>query len=244
MHNAAFEALGLDWVYVAFPVPRGHGEHAVRAVTTLGLAGLNVTMPHKDAAAAACDELDTDSSALGAVNTVIRDGEALRGASTDGAGFLAALADEDIDARAQRALVLGAGGAGRAIARALGGAGAGVTVAARRVDAATAAAALGGGTGIALAEADVAGFDVIVNATPLGMHGEPAPVDLEGLHPGQFVFDTVYPAETPLLAAARAGGVPCAGGLGMLVHQGARSFELWTGRPAPLDVMRRAAETA
>jgi shikimate dehydrogenase len=243
MHNAAFAALGLDWVFVAFPTPAGRGNAAVRAALDLGLAGLNVTMPHKADAAAACDDLSPDSAALDAVNTVVVDGAAGRvtGHNTDGEGFLRALADEQVSVAGSRVLVVGAGGAARAIARALGNAGASVTVAARRLERAQAAARLAGGAAVQLGRASVEDFDVIVNATPVGMQGEAPPVDAERLLARQFVYDTIYPVETPLLEAARAGGVRCAGGLGMLVHQGALAFELWTGSAAPVDVMRAAA---
>jgi shikimate dehydrogenase len=242
MHNAAFAALGLDWVYVAFPVAGGDGPAAVRAVTALGLAGLNVTMPHKADAAAACDDLAPEAAALGAVNTVVNAGGALVGHSTDGDGFLRALDDEGVAVSGRRCLVLGAGGAARAITHALGRAGADVIVAARRPEAGRAAAALApDAVATGLDELAVDGFDVIVNATPVGMHGEPTPFDPAQLHAGQFVFDTVYPADTPLLREARARGLRAAGGLGMLVHQGALSFSLWTGTEPPLDIMRAAA---
>jgi shikimate dehydrogenase len=246
MHNAAFAALDLDWAYVAFPVPRGEGKAAVRAVLALGLAGLNVTMPHKADAAAACDDLAWAAAALGSVNTlVVRPDRSLVGHSTDGEGFLRALGDEGVSVSGRRCVVLGAGGAGRAIAHALGGAGADVTVAARREEAARSAAAPApGGTAIALDHVRVESFDVVVNATPLGMYGEPPPFDPARLRPGQFVYDTVYPVETPLLVEARARGADAAGGLGMLVHQGALSFELWTGCTPPLDVMRAAASAS
>ena len=242
MQNAAFDALELDWVYVAFPVRRGEGEAAVRAVATLGLAGLNVTMPHKADAAPACDDLSSEAAALGAVNTVVNADGTLAGHSTDGDGFLGALDDEGIAVAGQRAVVVGAGGAGRAITHALGRVGAHVTVAARRPDAAGSAASLApGGVAVGLDELAVERFDVVVNATPIGMDGEPPPFDTALLHHGQFVFDTVYPVETPLLRAARARGLRAAGGLGMLVHQGALSFSLWTGVEPPLEVMRAAA---
>jgi len=242
MHNAAFDALGLDWVYVAFPVARGDGAAAVRAVVRLGLAGLNVTMPHKADAAAACDDLAPAAAALGAVNTVVNADDVLIGHSTDGDGFVRALDDEGIELSGQRALVVGAGGAGRAITHALGRASALVTVAARRPEAARSAASLApDGVAVGLDGLSVEGFEVIVNATPLGMDGETPPFDTAKLHAGQFVYDTVYPVETPLLREARARGLRAAGGLGMLVHQGALSFSLWTGVAPPLDVMRAAA---
>jgi shikimate dehydrogenase len=246
MQNAAFGALGLDWVFVALPAPAGRGGPAVRALLDLGIAGLNVTMPHKADAAIACDDLSLDAERLGAVNTVVADRRAGRlvGHNTDGEGFLRALADEGVDPAEVRCLVLGAGGAARAIALALGGTGASVTVAARRLEAARAAAALGDGKAVELADAVVEECDVLVNATPVGMGGEPPPIDAGRLRPGQFVYDTVYPVETPLLARAREQGIACAGGIGMLVHQGALAFRLWTGRDAPLDVMRAAAHDA
>jgi shikimate dehydrogenase len=242
MLNAAFEALAVDWVYVAFPVPRSEGAAAVRAVGTLGLAGLNVTMPHKADAAAACDDLAPEAATLGAVNTVVNTGGALVGYSTDGDGFLRALDDEGVAVSGRRCLVIGAGGAARAITHALGRAGAVVSVAARRQDAARSAAALApDAVGVGLDGFELEEFDVLVNATPLGMHGESAPFDAARLHAGQFVYDTVYPVETPLLREARAHGARAAGGLGMLVHQGALAFSLWTGAAPPVDIMRAAA---
>ncbi len=242
IHNAAYAELGLDWVYVAFAVPPGRGGDAVRAVSTLGLAGLNVTMPHKAAAAAACDELSADAAALGAVNTVVpRADGALLGDSTDGPGFVDALLEDGFDPDGCRCIVLGAGGAARAIVLALGRAGAEITVAARRLEAAAGAARLApGATGVDLAEADrlVGEAGLVVNATPVGMAGEEPPFDPARLGPGHYVVETVYqPPETPLLAAARARGAQAANGLGMLVHQAARSFSQFTGRPAPVAAM-------
>jgi len=259
LHNAAFEALRLDWVYVAFPVPRGRGADAVAAVAALGLAGFNVTMPHKEDVAAACDELTPDAAALRSVNTVVaRPGGRTLGDSTDGPGFLDALAEEDVAVAGQPVLVLGAGGAARAVVLALGRAGATVTVAARRPEAAESAAVLApGARAVALGAVapsapsaagavDPAAFSLVVNATPLGMSGgDPLPVDPEALHAGQTVVDLVYhPADTPLLTAARARGAQAVNGLGMLLHQAARSFTLWTGESAPLDAMRAAVTSA
>jgi shikimate dehydrogenase len=166
----------------------------------------------------------------------------LVGHSTDGVGFLRALDDEGIAPGGQRVLVIGAGGAARAITHALGRVGAHVTVAARRPEAARSAAALApDGDATGLDGIAVESFDVVVNATPLGMDGEAPPFDTAELHAGQFLYDSVYPIETPLLSEARARGLRAAGGLGMLVHQGALSFSLWTGVAPPLDVMRAAA---
>jgi shikimate dehydrogenase len=245
IHNAAFSAIGLDWVYVAFPVPAGRAAEALAGVRALGIEGLSVTMPHKTDAAAACDELTPTAARLGAVNAVVnRDGHLL-GDSTDGEGLVRALAAVGVEADGASVLVLGAGGAARAIVLALAGAGARGVVAARRPDAASSAADLtSSARTIDFSRiVDAAhGVDVVVNATPLGMQGEAAPFDVASLPEGSFVLDTVYhPAETPLLAAARARGLGCANGLGMLVHQAAVAFELFTGREAPLEAMWEAA---
>ena len=244
IHNAAFAAAGLDWVFVAFEVPQGSGSAAVKAVHSLGLGGMSVTMPHKQDAAWVCDELTPEAIALGAVNAIVPiERGRTHGASTDGEGFLRSLRDQGIDPGAGPSLVLGAGGAARAITLALGEAGSEVTVAARRRDAAESAAGLVRGAHAALlSDCDAGAFDLVVNATPLGMQGEDPPIDVNRLNSRQFVVDTVYhPMETPLLAAARARGVPCVNGLGMLVHQAALAFEMWTGVEAPLDAMHAAA---
>jgi shikimate dehydrogenase len=172
---------------------------------------------------------------------VLDDDGRVRGESTDGEGFLRALADEGQTVAGRDVLVVGAGGAARAIVRAVGEAGGQVTVAARRMDTAQAAAGLvPGGRPVALDDVDAGAYAVIVQATPVGMRGEPAPFATEGLGPDQFVYDTVYPGETPLVVAARARGAGAVNGTGMLVHQGAIAFELFTGQEPPLDVMRAA----
>jgi len=242
--NAAFAAAGLDWVYVAFPARSGRGNQAVKAARDLGLVGLNVTMPFKADAAWACDELSPAATALRAVNVVTVDPSGrLLGSSTDGPGFVRSVREQGLDPTGRRVLVCGAGGAARAIVVALGEAGADVTVGARRRDAADTAAGLVMGASSAVLETvDPGAFDLVVNATPLGMQGEDGPVDTELLNPSQLVVDTVYhPMETPFLAACRARGIPCTNGLGMLVHQAALAFEQWTGVAAPLDAMRAAA---
>lgn len=245
IHNAGFAALGLDYVFVAFPVPAGRGRDAIAAVRTLGIAGLSVTMPHKSDVAASCDDLTPTAAALGSVNTVVHRHGRITGDSTDGPGFVAALRDHGVDPAGRRVLVLGAGGAARAIVDALGRAGAVVIVAARRAEAGQRAAALAPDARVVdVDDLDrvVTTVDCVVNATPIGMQGESPPFDPAVLRVDQFVYDTVYhPSPTPLLAAAAARGVPCADGLTMLVHQAALAFVQWTGRPAPLPAMTAAA---
>ncbi|HET9058305.1 MAG TPA: shikimate dehydrogenase [Acidimicrobiales bacterium] len=249
LHNAALVEVGLDWAYVAFPVPAGRGTTAVAAMVDLGIRGLSVTMPHKAAAAAACRRLSSVAERLGVVNTVTNVAGELVGDSTDGPGFVDALLDQGWDPQGKTCLVLGAGGAAKAVVLALAEAGAGqVLVAARRPEQAEETASFAGERG-GVAPVDAAGkADLVVNATPVGMVGVPGtgglPLGLDDawLGSGQLVADLIYaPASTPLLAAARARGAGTVNGLGMLIHQAARQFRTWTGREAPVDVMSAAA---
>ena len=245
--NAAFEAAGLDWRFVALDVAPGDGAAAVRAARTLGLGGLSVTMPHKADACGAVDETTAVAAELGAVNCVFWRGDRLVGDNTDGVGFLDALAeDPGIDVAGLRCVVVGAGGAGRAVVRALGVAGAAeVAVVNRSPEPARRAAALAGPAGRVGAAADAGAADLVVNATPLGMGGgaaAPLPIDPALLHEGQVVADLIYhPGVTPLLAAAAERGARATGGLGMLVHQAAHAFGRWTGAEAPVAAMAGAA---
>jgi shikimate dehydrogenase len=250
IHNAGFAALGLDWVYVAFPVAAGQAGAAVAALRTLGLAGLSVTMPHKAAAATTVDRLSPTAAHLGVVNTIYRHGDELVGDCTDGPGFVDALrADHGWDPHGRRVVVLGTGGAARAVALALAGSGAAeVAVVGRDAASAASCAALARRAGVVRAVDAVAGADLVVNATPVGMAGTgseetlPLGVEPDRIGEGQLVVDLVYaPAVTPLLAAARARGAATGNGLGMLVHQAARQLGLWTGEPAPVEAMRSAA---
>jgi shikimate dehydrogenase len=258
LHNAAYRALGLDWVYAAFEVPAGSTGAALEAMRVLGLAGLSITMPHKTAAAECCDELTPDAAALRSVNTVrITERGRLAGDSTDGEGFLRALREAGHDPAGVPALVLGGGGAARAVAFALGRAGAPVTVCARKPEAAAVAARLADGEAAPWDErgAVAARRVLVVNATPVGMAAaEPAdiaanpanlPIPEDALRADQVCVDLVYhPRDTPLLRAAREHGAAAVDGLGMLVHQAALQIYAWTGRSAPIAAMRAAAEAA
>jgi shikimate dehydrogenase len=250
LHNAAFAALGLNWASVAFEVAPAQFESALGGVRALGLAGISVTMPHKDAAVAAVDECSDVAAALGAVNCVWNREGTLRGENTDGAGFLASLArGAEFDPAGKRCLIVGAGGAARAVALALAGAGAHqVTVRNRtgaRADAVAILAGTVGRVGSFDDDEDVTQADLVVNATPLGMAGtgsteapESWPVDPDLLHEGQVAADLIYaPRPTAWLAAAAAAGARPVDGLGMLVHQAAAQLELWTGLPAPVGEM-------
>jgi shikimate dehydrogenase len=249
MHNAAFRSLGLDWVYLAFDVAPGDAAAALAGMRALGIEGLSVTIPHKEAMAQAVDVLSPLAETLGAVNTVIRDPAGrLRGENTDGPGFLRSLReDEGFDPGGRRCLVLGAGGAARAVVKALADAGATeVVVAGRTRTRVQSVAALAGECGRVGVAADAGEADLVVNATPLGMVGEATlgqlPVDPAHLGPGQLVVDLVpNPAVTALVEAARERGAVAVNGIGMLVHQAALAFRMWTGQDAPVAAMSAAA---
>ena len=241
IHNAAFEAVGLDWHYVAFEVAAGDCARALDGMRALGLGGLSVTTPHKDDVAALVDERSEDAAALAAVNCVVPVGDGrLRGENTDGAGFVAALLDAGVDPVGRRCCVVGAGGAARSVVLALARAGADVAIVNRTAAKAAAAAALGarvGDTG------DIADADVVVNATSVGMGDSGAvPFDPALLRRGQVVAElVVHPVRTPLLEAAESAGCTTVDGVGMLVHQAALAFTHWTGVEAPVAVMASAA---
>jgi shikimate dehydrogenase len=262
MHNAAYERLGLDWVYVPF----GVGDEAslpviVAALKALPVVGFNVTMPYKRRMLDLCDEVALQARLAGAVNTVhVRDG-CLIGYNTDGRGLLESLAQEaHFVPEGRRAVVFGAGGAaGAAVMSLTLGCAASVTVAARRRSEAEEIVERIGAAGRdtrldvvgmdASLEEAVKAADLVLNATPVGMEpGDPSPVPAEWLHQGQVVYDMIYnPAMTPLMAAARERGAVVCGGLGMLVSQGAISIDIWDEGVhvgAPRDVMRSAAERA
>jgi len=250
LHNAAFTVLGLDWVSVGFTVHHGQGAVALAGMRALGIAGLSVTMPHKEAALAAVDEASDVARRLGAVNCVtLRDGRLL-GDSTDGQGFIDALRrGGGEDPAGRRCVVLGAGAAGRAVILALATAGAAdVVVVNRDMERAVTAAALAGGSGRVGSAEDVNDADLVVHATPLGMAGvadAALALDPGRLHPGQVVVDLVYhPLRTALLRAAEERGAIALSGLGMLVHQAALALEHWTGQRAPLEAMWAAAAAA
>jgi shikimate dehydrogenase len=244
LHNAAFRAARLDWRFVAFEVAPGGGPDAVQAMRTLGIAGLAVTAPHKADVAAAVDEVDAAASALRSVNTVVlRDDGSTFGASTDGDGFVDSLRAAGFDPQSARAVVLGAGGAGRAIVDALGRAGAADIAIVNRDSARAVEAAVLAPTARVGSFADVAGAQLLVNATSVGMGSDETPLDPALLHDGLCVADIVYhPRHTALLRAAAGAGAGTVDGLGMLVHQAVRQQVLWTGAAPDPGVIRAAAE--
>jgi shikimate dehydrogenase len=248
IHNAAFAALGMDWVYVPLAVPPPRLAEAIRGLRALGFAGANVTMPHKTEAAEIVDACSDDGRVLRAVNTIVVGADELSGHNTDALGFERFLReDAGFDPAGRSALVFGAGGAARACALALARGGlASLAVAVREPSRADDLRAVveDPGTAVRVVDLDraseVRDVDLIVNATPLGVHGEALP--LPPLGPGVMAVDLLYrPSATPFQTAAREGGGVVFGGLGLLLRQAAISFELWTGQAPPLPVMSAAA---
>ncbi|WP_435072937.1 shikimate dehydrogenase [Halorubrum sp. HHNYT27] len=250
LHEAGYEALGIDARYVTFEPDADAATAAVAGAADLGVAGLNVTVPFKR------DVLDAVDAAplaerIGAVNTIdfgpVHAGEAdrPRGYNTDAAGVTRAFARHNVELDGRDAVVVGAGGAGRAAAFALADAGANVHVANRTAERAVALAeAVPGATGGGLDDLGdrVAGADVLVNATSVGMEApEETPVPASHLHGDLAVLDAVYaPIETRLLREAADAGATTVDGTWMLLFQGVEAFEIWTGREAPVEEMSAA----
>ena len=247
IHNAAFVALGMDWVYVPLPVATERLPAALDGLGALGFAGANVTMPHKTRAAELVPDLSHDARLLRAVNTIVVGTDGLAGHNTDALGFERFLReDTGFDPSRRTALLFGAGGGARACALALSRGGlAELSVAVREPSRAEDLRATLEGSGTALRVVSIDDVsevhaDLIVNATPLGVHGERLP--LPSLVPGVVGVDLLYrPSATPFQAEIREGGGSVFGGLGLLLHQAAISFELWTGQTPPLSVMSAAA---
>jgi shikimate dehydrogenase len=252
MHNAAFKALGLDYLYVPVKVAPEDLAAAIKAIRALNLAGVNITIPHKEKVIPLLDDLSPDAKAIGAVNTIVNCGGRLIGDNTDGKGFIKSLTGENkIKLQGKKVVLLGAGGAGRSI---------GVSLLNNNIQALSLydvaesrrnslAAELKGMSSPkkvkTLSRNDlpdaIKGADILVNATPIGMKPtDPCVVDPDLLTKKLFIYDIVYNCETALLKAAKRRKIKCANGLGMLVNQGAIAFELWTGRKAPVAVMRKA----
>ena len=256
MHNAAFNELGLDYVYVAFRVKGEELDKAIEGMKALDIAGLNVTIPHKVTVIPLLDELDPLAEKIGAVNTIVNNGGFLKGYNTDAMGFLQTLLDKGVEPEGENVVVLGAGGASRAISFILAERGANLVIL-NRIEELDWAEELAQQISRVfrkevkaweLSELNLSTAldkaDVLVNATSVGMIPNTAgtPVPLKLLRPGLVVFDIVYnPAETRLLREAGQAGAKTTGGLNMLAWQGALAFEMWTGQKAPVDLMKQEA---
>lgn len=254
MHNAAFQALGLPWMYVPFQIEQQNLEAAVRGIKALGMVGVNVTVPHKQAVIPYLDFLSAEATLIGAVNTIINDKGVLRGYNTDGTGFIRFLQEElKCKVSGSRALLLGAGGAARAVAVALALNGMHeISILNRSLDKARAVAKCVQQTGCICQvlenpkEKELAlvlgQTDFIVQTTSIGMH----PCEKESpvfpyhlLDAAHTVVDIVYnPLQTAFMQQCAQQGATVYGGLGMLLYQGVQAFELWTNIPAPVACMR------
>jgi shikimate dehydrogenase len=256
MQEAAFAALHLDFRYLTIEVLPQDLETAMRGLRAFNMRGINLTIPHKVRVLRFLDEVRPDAALMGAVNTVVRVEGRLVGENTDGKGFLRALRERKVEVKGKRVVLLGAGGAARAIAVELALAGAAELVVVNRSQ------ARGEELAELLAQKTPAraelvrwegpyalppGTDILVNATSIGLAplvDEQPSVEYESIRPGAVVCDVIPAPTTPFLRAARARGAEVVDGLGMLVFQGAIGFELWTGHPAPIDVMYRALAKA
>jgi len=262
MQNAALRDCGIDMQYARFQITPDELKEALQLMRQNGFVGMNVTVPHKESAHALVDQLDDEARQVGAVNTILVRNQQLLGFNTDGIGFARAVRDEfSVDLRDLRILVIGAGGAARAIAFECARQGCERLVivnrtrskaerlvkelqhffAGPRVLGPVARLQVNGLVASELAT-QIANTDLMVNATTLGLNrSDPSPVPGHLLAPHLMIFDTVYgPGRTALLSAAAEMGARGSNGLSMLVHQGARAFEIWFGREAPVDVMRKA----
>lgn len=251
MHNAAFAALGLNWRYLAFEVDPKNLRAAIEGARAMNFAGLNLTVPHKLLAVDMVDELDASAKTWGAVNTIkFENGRAI-GFNTDAEAIVTSLREDlKVELRGAKVLLLGAGGAGRTAALKLAAENVAELFLVNRTASKTVEIAAeikkqfpSIKVSVGYPKSDV---DLLLNAKSLGLKPEDAaPLDekLYSLKQTRAVYDMIYkPAETKLLVAAQAAGCRTANGIGMLVHQGAKAFEIWTGQPAPVAVMRRAVE--
>lgn len=258
MQEAAFKALGLNWRYLLFEVPKGGLAEAVKAMRVLNFQGFNCTIPHKVDVIEFLDDVSPDARLMGAVNTVHRAGERLIGENTDGKGFLRSLSDDaNVDPRGKRAVILGAGGAARAMSVELALAGAAQITIVNRNE------ARGAGLAAMLAEKTrtpvefvpwrkkfgVPGnTDILVNATSIGLFpkvDEKPDLDYDTIRGSMLVCDVIpNPPRTPFLRKAEKRGATTLDGLGMLVYQGAIALNMWTGRDAPIKEMRKALALA
>jgi len=254
IHNAAFNHLNLDFVFLAFRVKAADLENAIQGMRGLGIHGLNVTMPHKSTVISFLDEVDPTVKFLGSANTILNNEGRLSGFNTDGVGALKALRENGVELSEKKVLLLGAGGAAKAIAFSLAEEVGGLVVLNRTPGKAKELAAVlgqrfgkkvvGGPLSSDTIQKNLRDSDILINATKVGMHPHESQtmVEPQWLRSDLTVMDIVYnPIETRLAKDAKAVGAKVINGVEMLIYQGAASFELWTSRSAPIEVMRRAA---
>lgn len=259
MHNSAFAKLGMDCAYVPFPVQPDNIEKAVDAIRSLGISGVNVTIPHKSSVMRFLDEVSQEAKLIGAVNTIVNRNGVLTGYNTDAPGFLKSLEkDAGVKPASKKVLILGAGGAARAVSIQLALAGAAEIAitspvegeAERLADSIIESSLNVKVSSISWDKGQISkctgDSDILINATPVGMHPrveEMPPVDFENAAKDLLVCDLIYnPDKTMLLKVAGMRGLKTLNGMGMLLYQGAIAFELWTGTEPPLEIMREALQ--
>ena len=248
MHNAAFEHLGLDYCYLPFLVHPNSLGKAVDSIRALTMAGVNITVPHKEAVIPFLDDVNEEAAFIGAVNTIVNREGRLAGYNTDGRGFMRSLGENGISVEGKKVLLVGAGGASRAVGYYISETAASLAIHdidRTRLDKLASDLSNIRGNVTALSQIDnPAGFDIIINATPLGLkEGDPSPVDISALSPMQTVCDLIY-KRTALLEVAAQKGCRTLDGLGMLLWQGVLAFELWTSVEPPADIMKTALISA
>ena len=256
MHNAVIKALGLDMAYLPFEVKPPNLKEAINGIKSLGIIGVNITIPHKESVIRFLDDISEEARLVGAVNTIVYKDRKLVGYNTDGSGYMASLKEElGFNPKSKRIIIIGAGGAARGILAALATQKPkSITVANRTLSRAVSLIKTFKGkfrdTRFEAIDLDnnmlkmsFNSVDLLINTTSVGMKQSKAlKIPLETLPKIAIVSDIIYnPLETLLLKKAKKIGLTTHGGLGMLVHQGARSFKLWTGMDAPMNVMRKAA---
>jgi shikimate dehydrogenase len=250
MQNAAFAALDLNCTYIAFRVPAGELKESIESLRSINISGFNVTVPHKVEVMKYLDELDASARKAAAVNTVNNIEGILKGYNTDIDGFIEPLHRRQVDLSGMQVLLLGAGGAARAVVAALAqetGV-AKLIIANRDMQKAKELARIASGLGLKcetlpLVEAqDVSPeCDLIVNATTIGLNNEPGIIDHEHIKKGSIVYDIVYrPIVTDLIENAKYAQAVAVYGYEMLIEQGAKAFEIWTGLPAPREAMKKS----
>lgn len=257
MHNRAFQVCDLDLCYLSFEVELQELEPAIRGMAALGFAGFNVTIPYKEAVIPYLDTIQKEALLIGAVNTVVINEGKMHGFNTDGTGFARSLEEKGIAAAGKNVLIIGSGGAAKAVGMALALRGAeSITVANRNLERAEELAQTINGIGVKSDticteilnwETKLNEIHIVINTTPLGMYPmeNRCPINVAALMPEAVVCDLVYkPRTTVLLREAALCGHTTVGGLGMLLHQGAEAFRLFTSVEPPVEAMRKALDVA
>lgn len=244
MHNAAFEALKLNYVYIPFEVFPKDLSNACNALKALNIRGVNITIPHKEKVIKYLDKIDPLAKAIGSVNTIVNEDGMLIGYNTDGRGFIKDLETQGFKPKDKTIFVLGAGGAGRAIISTLSWMGAReiFVMDKNEIAAKNLSQKINKVVFVPFGQVEnyIKDLDLFVNATPVGMHdSDPSIIkDFSNVNKNLFVYDLVYHRKTSLVVQAEKAGIKSSNGLGMLIYQGALSFELWTGKKAPISTMR------